>query len=189
MSERIVRRHLLAILSVVSFAALSGCQWQFVRDSGPPSLLRGAGPIVVSFDYSRLIVSGKNEHDFVQERLAKDPAYEKSWSDLKASFETNVVAGVGYEWPPGAQPGPPGPGAHLTVFPTALTMGKYMFVAATATRVDADLNFTVNGQPADQIRGSGAQVPTITTPSVHQHMPAVADAIGRRAGRYVRSKN
>ena len=40
-----------------------------------PSPLKGAGPIAVSVDYSRLIVEGKSEKDFVDAKKAEKMDY------------------------------------------------------------------------------------------------------------------
>jgi hypothetical protein len=185
-----VVRQLVALALFSGVAGLVGCgpAWTVVRDTPPPSPLKGAGPISVSFDYSKLMIGGKNEQEWVQSKMAADPAYEKSWTDLKASFETNFLSGLGEAWAPGAQPGPPGPGVHLFVVPQSMTMGKYVVVAATATTVNTRLAFVVDGKDAGEIAITGAQSATIMTPSVHQHMPGVASYIGRTTGRFVASK-
>jgi hypothetical protein len=171
-------------------AAGCGTAWKVVRDGGSPSPLKGAGPLTVSFDYSKLIVGGKSEQAFVEEKMQKEPDYQKTWGELKSSFETNFVTGLAGGYSAGVQPGAPGPqGAHVVIFPTHLQMGKYMVVAATATRVDANCAFTVNGQPADEIAVSGSQGATLVTPSVHQHMPGVASYMGKVTSKFLASKN
>jgi hypothetical protein len=65
-------RSLLFLVLVAGTVAAAGCApgWKVVRDGGSPSPLKGAGPITVSFDYSRLIVEGRNEQDFVAAKKA-----------------------------------------------------------------------------------------------------------------------
>jgi len=185
------QRHVGVVgLMFVLLTALVGCAPHFVvlRDGGTPSPLRGVGPISVSFDYSKLYISGKTEAEFVQERAVAEPDYPRKWSELKGAFESNLISGFSDTWP-GVTQGPPGPGGHLTVFPTALTMGKYMLVAATSTSVTGTMAFAVNGQDADAIEVRGAQSASIYQPSVFQHMPGVATSMGRQVGSFVKFKN
>ena len=184
-------RHVLFLALVLGAVTSVGCgtAWKVIRDGGSPSPLRGAGPMTVSFDYSKLVVGGKTEQAFVEEKKMKEPGYDKTWSDLKSSFETNFVTGLAGGYAPGVQAGPPGQGAHVVVFPTLLTMGKYMVVTSTATRVDANLAFAVNGQPADEIAVTGAESATLVSPSVFQHMPGVAGYLGKVSARFLASKN
>ena len=184
-------KFLVLSLALAAFASVGcGTAWKVVKDGGSPPPLKGAGPLTVSFDYSRLLVGGKSEQAFVEEKMQKEPDYQKSWGELKSSFETNFVTGLSGGYSSGVAVGPPGPqGAHVVVFPTLLTMGKYIVVAATATRVDANLAFTVNGQPADEIAVTGSQTATVVTPSVHQHMPGVASYMGKVTSKYLASKN
>ena len=184
-------RSVLFVALVLGAVTSVGCgtAWKVIRDGGSPSPLKGAGPMTVSFDYSKLVVGGKTEQAFVEEKKMKEPGYDKTWSDLKSSFETNFVTGLAGGYSPGVQAGPPGQGAHVVVFPTLLTMGKYVVVAATSTRVDANLAFTVNGAPADEIIITSMEQATIVTPSVHQHIPGVASSIGKITSRFLASKN
>ena len=129
------QRHVLFLALVLGAVMSVGCgtAWKVIRDGGSPSPLKGAGPITVSFDYSKLVVGGKTEQAFVEEKKMKEPGYDKTWSDSKSSFETNFVTGLAGGYTAGVQAGAPGQGAHVVVFPTLLTMGKYMVVTSTAT--------------------------------------------------------
>lgn len=183
-----------AILTLASgMASLAGCgapAWKVVRDTPGTSQLRGAGPVTVSFDYSRLDIGGKSEQEWVESKLVEDPTYGQSWAKLKSSFESSFLSGFGQGWAPGAQLGPPGQqGVHLFVIPVSMTIGHYMVFVASATSVDAALDFTVNGQGAEEIEIRAAEWASIYKPSVFQHMPGVAGFIGENAGRFVASKN
>ena len=137
-------------LVLVGAVAAAGCGhgWKVVRDGGSPSPLKGAGPITVSFDYSRLIVEGKSEKDFVEAKKAEKMDYETSWNELKKQLETNFVIGMGQRHPEGVGLGPQGPtGVHAVVYPTNFTMGHYMVVASTNTSITAEVAFFSNGQP------------------------------------------
>jgi hypothetical protein len=192
MTERLWRHRLSLFALALGAVAAAGCApgWKIVRDGGSPPPLRGAGPISVSFDYSRLIVEGKNEKEFVEAKKEKDIAYEKSWSELKSQFETNFVNGMGQNYPAGVGIGPGGPsGVHVIVCPTSLTMGHYMVIASTNTAIDTEIAFQVNGQPADVIAVHGQVPATVYRPTVFAHIPPVATDIGRAANKFVMSKN
>jgi hypothetical protein len=172
--------------------AAAGCapHWKVVRDGGSPSPLKGAGPITVSFDYSRLIVEGKPEKEFVEAKKAEKMDYETSWNELKKQLETNFVIGMGQLHPEGVGLGPGGPtGVHAVVYPTNFTMGHYMVVASTNTAITAEVAFFSNGQPADAIGVAGEVAATIYRPTVFAHVPPVATDLGKVTGKFVQSKN
>jgi hypothetical protein len=186
--------HRILFLSVLVMGAVgvAGCApgWKVVRDGGNPSPLRGAGPITVSFDYSRLVVEGHNEHEFVEKKKAEKPDYEQSWAELKKQLETNFVIGMGQAHPQGVGMGPAGPqGVHVVVYPTNFTMGHYMVVASTNTAITADVEFFSNGQPADVIGVAGEVAATMYRPTVFAHVPPVATDLGKATGKFVESKN
>src|SRR5262245_59488751 len=96
-----LHRRVMFVALVLGSVAAAGCapHWKVVRDGGSPSPLKGAGPVTVSFDYSRLIVEGKNEQEFVAAKKAEKPDYETSWGELKKQLETNFVIGMGQQHP------------------------------------------------------------------------------------------
>jgi hypothetical protein len=178
------------LAGLISGAGCAGHPWQVVREAPPPSPLKGAGPVSVSFDYSKIIIGDKNETDWVNAKTAADPGYPKKWSDLKGSFETHFVNGFGQSWPKGAQPGPAGgPGVHVVVTPTSMSIGHYMVFAATATAVHTNVGYEVDGKIAEEIETAGAVGASVIEPSVFEHMPHVAATIGRNAGKFLASRN
>jgi hypothetical protein len=190
-SNRDRKRGGIFLALVVSVAA-TGCApgWTVIRDGGSPSPLRGAGPISVSFDYSRLMVEGRTERDFVALKKTEKPDYEISWNELKKQLETNFVIGMGQLHPPGVGLGPGAPtGVHVVVYPTNFTIGHYIVVASTSTELLADVVFYANGQQADVIGLASAVPATMYRPTVFAHMPPIATDIGRLSGKYVQSKN
>jgi len=192
MSRSLNVRSVLFLVLVSGAVAAAGCghSWKVVRDGGNPSPLKGAGPITVSFDYSRLIVEGKSEKEFVEAKKAEKMDYETSWNELKKQLETNFVIGMGQKHPEGVGLGPGGPtGVHAVVFPTNFTMGHYMVVASTNTAITAECAFTANGQPADAIGVAGEVAATIYRPTVFAHVPPVATDLGKVTGKFVESKN
>ena len=185
-------RNLMFLVLVAVAVAAAGCapSWKVVRDGGSPSPLKGARPITVSFDYSRLMVEGKPEHDFVEAKKVEKMDYETSWNELKKQLETNFVIGMGQQHPAGVGLGPAGPsGVHVTVYPTNFTIGHYMVVASTNTQITAECAFTANGQPADAIGVAGAVAATIYRPTVFAHVPPVATDLGKVTGKFLESKN
>jgi hypothetical protein len=188
--SRASAKNLLSCVGVALFLLAGACSpgWKVVKTSSP-SALKGAGPVAVTFDYSKLIVGGMDERAFVESKKAKEPDYDATWAKLKGSFEESVLGGFGQRWPQGGvRAAAPGPGVGLVVYPTSLTMGHYMVVAATATSVSTSLSWTVNGQPVEEISVTGAETPTIYTPSVHQHIPGIGSYIGGKAGKYLSTR-
>ena len=185
-------RQLMLLVVAAGAVAAAGCapHWKVVRDGGNPSPLKGAGPITVSFDYSRLIVEGKSEKDFVEAKKVEKMDYETSWAELKKQLETNFVIGMGQVHPEGVGLGPGGPtGVHAVVYPTNFTMGHYMVVASTNTAITAEVAFFANGQPVDAIGVAGEVPATIYRPTVFAHVPPVATDLGKVTGKFVQSKN
>ena len=144
----------------------------------------------MSFDYSRLIVEGKNEGDFVAAKRAEKIDYDTSWAELKKQLETNFVSGMAQTYPSGAALSPGGTmGVHAVVYPTNFTMGHYMVIASTNTEITAEVAFFTNGQPADAIGVAGQVAASIYRPTVFAHVPPVATDLGRATGTFVQSKN
>ncbi len=180
-----VMRRLVCFAAVLGLFSSCGPPWRVVRAS---QALRGAGEVGVMFDYSQLMIEGLGEADFVQSKLREDPAYNKTWSDLKAKFEVNVLDGLRVEYPP-AKPlgtGAP-PQVVLIVQPRSLQMGKYIYVTSTPTVVDAELLYQVGGQVTDELMVRRAISASMVMPSVFQHISPVGQGIGRAAGAYLNS--
>ena len=176
-----------------SVSALVGCgghPWKVVHEAPPPSPLKGAGPVSISFDYSKIQIAQKNEAQWVQSKIPEDADYPKKWSELKASFENAFIMGFGRDWQPGAQAGPPGaPGVHVIVFPTSLSIGHYMFVGSTPTVVTTNIVYAVNGTDAEEISTNANRFASVIEPSVFQHVPQVGETLGRYGARFLKSKN
>ncbi|HEY2904034.1 MAG TPA: hypothetical protein VGL59_25830, partial [Polyangia bacterium] len=131
---------------VSSVASCARQRWVVIHDGGAPSPLHGAGPVTVSFDYSQLEVGQMGEAAWVQSKMASDPGYDKTWAELKASFESAFLDGMRPEWPRGVAAAAPGsPGVHIVVAPRSMSMGHYMVVAASPTTINAAMTFYVAG--------------------------------------------
>jgi hypothetical protein len=193
MSRTSVVLVLRTLVLASTMSALVGCghqPWKMVREAPPPSPLKGAGPVSVSFDYSKIQIANKSEAQWVQDKTAEDPQYPQKWSDLKASFETNFVTGLRAGWPAGAQAAPPGaPGVHLVVSPTSLSIGHYMVFAATPTVVTTNIVYAVDGKDAEEISTNAERFASVIEPSVFQHVPAVAETLGRYSAKFLASRN
>jgi len=179
----------LGLVALATTAAGCAPPWTVVRSSGPPSALAAAGPVTVAFDYSRLQIAGMNEQQFVESKMAKEADYPQKWANLKQSFEESVITGMAGQWPKGVARGAPGQGVGVVVMPTSLSMGHYMVVAATPTKVSTTVDYVVGGQAVEEIAFSDAQQATVFTPSVFQHIPPIGSAVGQKAGRYLSSRN
>jgi len=179
--------------SLSGLSALVGCgghPWHVLHEAPPPSPLKGAGPVTVSFDYSHLIIDAKNEEQWVQAKTAEDPQYPKKWADLKGSLETHFTMGLAERWPKGAQLGPAdAPGVHVLVKPTTMRMGHYIVIGSTPTVVTIDVLYTVDGKDAEEISTNAERFASIIEPSVFQHIPQVAATLGRYNAKFLASKN
>ncbi len=93
--------------TVVAFAAalaalsLTGCgpSWKVLRSNGPPSALATASDVAVAFDYSKMLVEGKTEPEWVAAKTAEDANYAATWADLNSKLEGAVLEGMQKEYP------------------------------------------------------------------------------------------
>ena len=111
MSRSFNVRNVMFLVLVSGAVAAAGCVTWAGKSCAMavlPSPLKGAGPITVSFYYSRLIVEGKSEKEFVEAKKAEKMDYETSWNELKKQLETNFVIGMGQMHPEGVGLGPGG---------------------------------------------------------------------------------
>jgi hypothetical protein len=180
---------------LVALVVLVGCgvPWIVVKQSGPPSALKGISGIAVSFNYAGMMVGGmggdKPEAQWVADSSAKDPAYQTTWAELKAKFEGVYLEGLAAKSPVPVtrSNGAPAPGnaADVTVTLTRLQIGKYMVVAAKASSLDVTHTFSRNGQVVDEIRTSQALMPSIYSPSIFQHVGKMGQNTGVIAGKFL----
>jgi hypothetical protein len=140
-------------LSLLFFLALTACgpPWKVIRQSGPPSALAGQQLIGVSFDWSRAILGGQPEaqwlatqppedqQSYLEVRNAIMQTYINELASQPAGRGITVVAGSGQE------------PIQLIVQPLMLEMGFYRFMVNMDSRLDSALVFTMGGQETDHI--------------------------------------
>jgi hypothetical protein len=178
-----------SLVAVVLLAA--GCTIQMVpRTPKPPSPLKGLSTIAVAFDYTGLIVGGMDLNAYLAKKTAEDPTYPKSWAQLTASLEDNVMQGLQSGWgsvrriPPGEKAADTE--AELTVAFASLHIGHYIPFAASNTEVRAALRWAVKGQVAEVQQASGQYPPTLREPSVFQHVKSIGKTLGEAGAGFMR---
>jgi hypothetical protein len=177
------------VVTAAVFSLLVGCgpSWKVVRTSSP-SALKGAGEVAIAFDYSQMNVGGRAVGDFVAAKTAEDPKYPQTWADLLGRFETAVIDGMRHHNPHAraVQAGGPTP-VMLIVQPRTFQLGKFIPFAQPNTVMDVELVWQVNGQVTDEIGVKRAYPPSITQPSVFNHIGPVGEGIGQTAGKFLDS--
>jgi hypothetical protein len=187
----------LLLLCLFGLAGLTGCTptWIVLKESGPPSALRGVPSVSVSFDYSTLVVNGmgraKTEAEWVAAKSAEDPTYPAAWAALKGKWEESFMAGfsagapvpvtrtvAGGEVPAGA--------ASLVVMMNQLQIGKFVPFNTTLTTVQATYAWSRGDQLLDEIRTISSIAPTLLTPSIVDNLASIGHDVGRSNGKFAR---
>lgn len=179
-----------SILAVV-LLTVSGCSpWRVVRESGPPSAIRGANHINVHFDYTIASLGGRSEQAWLASQPQEDQqAYFEVKQNLEQAFlqalASNVSVPVQHVPQPGAAPG----GALCIVRVTKIEQGKYVVVFAMDSELDANLEWAPGGQPITDIIAIQTTVAaTMTRPAIIQRMRVAATRLGELAARFFQSK-
>jgi len=186
-----LRVRLSLLFSLMMLAAGCSVPWKVVRESGPPSALAGAGAAAIQFDYSALLVEGMTQEAWVQQQTAKDPEYEKSWTDLKARFEKYYLEGFQAGWGTATvlAPGAAKPSGTVLVLVkvNTLDMGHYIPFATTRSQVTVNVVWDAAG-PEDEIMIVGSDTPSITNPSIFQHVGHIGGYLGKVSAKFLSSK-
>jgi hypothetical protein len=179
------------VFLVASVVALAGCApWRVIQESGPPSALRGANHINVWFDYSMASLGGRPEQAWL---ATQPPDDQQAYSEVKQNLEdaflqalaSNVAVPVQHIQQPGAAPG----GVLCIVRVQKIEQGKYAFVFAMDSELDAHLEWAPGGQPVSDVIGITTTVNAdITRPSIIQRMRIAATRLGELAARFFRKK-
>lgn len=128
-----------------------GPPWRVVRQSGPPSALRGQTTIGVTFDWSRAMLGNQPEQVWL---AGQPPADQQSYMEVRNSLMQAFVAelqsrlqarGVTVVASTGQEP------VQLVVQPLVLEMGFYRFIVNRDSRLDSALVWQVGGQETDHI--------------------------------------
>jgi hypothetical protein len=196
-SQALLALRVCILLLVPSVLAGCGVPWMVIKESGPPPALQGVDSVVVNFDYTGMMVGGmggdKPEAQWVAEKSVEENDYPKTWGELKGKWEAMFMEGIADASPvatlrgaPGATPSPNA--AVVTVTLNNLQVGKYMVFAATASGVTVTHTWSRAGEVVDQIQTRGKVEPTMTTPSVFQHIDDLGRDSGKLSGKFLSSK-
>jgi hypothetical protein len=190
---------LLVLLALCGLLGLTGCTptWLVLKESGPPSALRGAPSVSVSFDYSTLVVNGmgraKTETEWVEAKAAEDPSYPATWEALKGKWEEGFMDGFAAGSPvpvtrtvAGGEP--PADAVSLVVMMNQLQIGKYVPFNTTLTTVQATYAWSRGDKLVDEIRTISYIAPTLLTPSVAPQLASIGHDVGRSNGKFARHK-
>jgi len=170
---------------------LSACApWRVIRES-EPSALAGATNVVVAFDYSRASLGGTSEQAWLATQPPEDVA---SYNEVKREMEQAFMeafaprVGLPVQWAPTSQAGPGT--VLLTVAVMKIEQGKYAFVFAMDSELDAHLEWQPIGAPAPtDIIGIYTTVEaSMARPSIIQRMRVAADRLGQLAARFLNDK-
>lgn len=180
----------LALLALL--CAACGSRYTVITESGPPSALKGVTEAAVSFDYSKLVVEGRSEADWVAAKTAEEAEYEKTWADLKARFETHYMQGFTRGWPAAARLAEgeqPGEGAvRVIVEVRQLDMGRLIPFATTQSVISVRVKWNRKAEPDDEIQIQGADTPSLTNPSIFQHVGHIGAYLGGISARFLTDK-
>jgi hypothetical protein len=166
----------LAPLSCLAFLVLApGCSkpWEVIRQSGPPSALRGAGPVTVSWEAADLELDGHPLEEGLgllppAERAALGSALRQMRSTFLGELQNELPVRVA------AASDAPGPGeARFQVRLLELERGARGPVGG-ATRLVMRVDCIVDGELVDAIRIEREQPPTMQCPSVAERFRLLA---------------
>lgn len=190
---------LFVVLALCGLSGLTGCTptWLVLKESGPPSALRGAASVSVSFDYSTLVVNGmgraKTEAEWVEAKSAEDPTYPSAWEALKGKWEESFMAGFAAGSPVPvartvADGEPPADAVSLVVMMNQLQIGKFVPFNTTLTTVQATYAWSRGDTLVDEIRTISYIAPTLLRPSVAPQLASIGHDVGRSNGKFARQK-
>ncbi len=184
-----LRLDLLALATLSLLCVACGSHYKVIKASGPPSALRGAVEVKVAFDYTDFVVEGRSEENWVTEKTAKDPEYGKTWTDLKARFETKFLDGFTSVWPTSARLAEgetPAEGTTVAVVKVReLDIGRLIPFATRNSKIDVRVRYTRKEDPDAEIAIKGEDTPSLTNPSIFQHVGRIGHYLGRVSAIFV----
>jgi len=168
---------------------MAGCgpPWRVIRQSGPPSALRGATQVIVATDLSAMYVNGKTVDQVMAER---SPDEQRAMGEAIAALQTGFIQGFATNTrvsAPVAQ-GPPmrGEGVRVTARFTNVDPGKYAFVYTRDTMVTARIVWTIDGQVVDEIETTRRVDASMSQPAIIQRMRIGGRRTGELAASFFR---
>lgn len=174
-------------LGVVATLGLVGCgpPWDVVKQSGPPSALRGVGQIGVAFDDSELLV-GRHRQTETEWLSDKSPERVRDYHEVWRAAEDTFIHAMNAELPVPVTRAGPQDEVTLVVRWGATVLGKYVGVYAEDTFLSAYLDFTVRGRLTDRITGWTVVEAGMARPSIRSRMDAAARRLALMGAEYVK---
>jgi cephalosporin hydroxylase len=129
---------------------------------------------------------------FLAKKVAEDPQYMKTWTDLLAEFEDKFILELRSRWgsvtvlAPGQKA--PETSADLNVVVSSLDIGHYIPFATHNTKVAVAMRWSVKGQIAHVQDEESGVTPSLTFASVFQHIKPIGQKLGRAAADFMRAK-
>lgn len=143
-------RPLLSLL-VLGLAAC-GPSWTTVRQSGPPSALKGAQAVVVAFDYDELLIGRVPAASYL---AGLEPPERTELERVLQAMADGFLAELTVALPMRVEPadGPPEGGEVLvTARFRAMELGRYRVDRRIDSQLVTDLEWSVGGASTDVIR-------------------------------------
>lgn len=166
---------------------VGGCKpYAVLKTSGPPSALVGKQSFEVVADFSAVQMGRKTEAQYLEE---KDDEARASWQGDKegmlGEFVMGLQAGTGGTRTIGPAAAADGQGVDVVVHWDYIEVGAYTVVVNLDTRVNARVEFFVDGVSMDEIQVSATVESTMTTAAAGQRVRMAGRRIGQIAARYL----
>jgi hypothetical protein len=132
--------------------AACGPSWTTVRQSGPPSALRGAQAVVVAFDYEELQIGQVPVASYLAGLEPPERGeLERVLQAMADGFLTELTVALPMRVEPASGP-PEGGEVLVTVRFRAMELGRYRVSRRIDSQLVTDLEWTVDGRTSDIIR-------------------------------------
>jgi hypothetical protein len=187
MSRSHTRRSSVALAGALLLA--TGCTpWSVIRESGPPSALKGAPRIEVSFDYSQASLGGMSEAAWI---ARQPPDEQAAYAEVKRNMDEAFLAALartaGVSVIPVAPGVPPSQeAAQLIVRYTFIEQGKYAVFFRMNSEVQAILAWGRSGQITDEIQIQRTVEAELSRPAIIQRMRVATDQLGELGAKFFR---
>jgi hypothetical protein len=172
---------------VIALLCLAACApYTVLRSSGPPSALRGARNMGLTFDFSRMMLGTETEAEFV---ARKTPGEVDDLERIKQGFAHGFRAELS-DWSGGV--GFAGTAVQgndiivLTVAPMYMRLGKYTFMYSETTELAVRCRWSRGGEVLDEIESLVRVDPGPLQPEQIQRVEYGARLLARFCGRYIK---
>lgn len=178
---------LIKAMLVALFLGLVGCApYTVLRSSGPPSALRGAQAMGLSFDFSTVMLGTETAADFAARR---SPEEVEELEQIQRAFGQAFRAEVsrrsgGVRFAADAPKG--GNLVVLTVAPMYMRLGKYTFMYNESTELAVRCRWSRGGVVLDEIESLVRVDPGPLQPEQIQRVEYGARLLARFCGKYIK---